>query len=193
MIERLRTRIANLLGRIGRLRRRQDYWKERAFHAEDLLATSIIMPGTHRWTPAVERWRSLIHHHMGVSGGERYWQDEDRLLDLMLGVMEFESGGLPNAVCKVEWIGDEPPGYDGTPATRASGLFQHVPAYWESRSNAAGFEGRNIFDVEANVGTACWLLWDGWHPETAPNWRHWSAAHVNRQGSYEWALAQLDA
>lgn len=176
---------------IRQLIRRRDYWKRRARAAEDTLATSIILPGRHRWLPPVERWRSLVHYWMGVYGGDKYRQDEDRNLDLMLGVMGWESGGEPLAVSRVEWIGTPPPGYDGSVATRASGLFQHVPAFWASRSKAAGFENRSIFDVQANVATACWLLWNGWHPETAPNWKHWSAAHVNREGSYEWAVKKI--
>ena len=171
---------------LGLMRRRKNYWKARCHACEDGMADSIILPGYHRWSPMVERWRSLVWYYM-----QRYDKAQPKDLDILLGIMEKESQGLPLAVCHVEWIGDPPPGYDGTPATRASGLFQQVPAYWQARAKAAGFEGRSIFDVDANVGVAVWLLYDGWHPDTAPNWRHWSAAHVGRIGSYEWALSNL--
>lgn len=39
----------------------------------------------------------------------------------------------------------------------ASGLFQHIPRYWAERSAAAGWEGADIFDPEANVAVAAWL------------------------------------
>jgi hypothetical protein len=111
--------------------------------------------------------------------------------DMLLGVVSGESGGDPNAVCKVEWIGSPPPGYDGTPATRASGLFQHVPAYFTGRAQQAGFGGRSIFDVEANIGTACWLVYHS--PSKAPNWQHWPDAPNGALGSASKAKQLLAA
>lgn len=183
-IERLKARLAAAVNRRNR-------WKTRARTAEQQLRSSIILPGEHVWKPDVERWRSLVHHHMTRYGNGAYLAQPGRLLDLMLGIMQHESGGDPLAICRVEWVGTPPPGYDATPATRASGLFQHVPAYFDARARAAGYTGRSTFDPEANVATACWLLWNGWHPETAPNWQHWSAAHLGRDGSYEWAVRQI--
>jgi hypothetical protein len=46
-------------------------------------------------------------------------------------------------------------------SSRASGWFQHLPKFWEERSEAAGFAGVDIMDPVANVGVAAWLLYDG--------------------------------
>ena len=187
------------VSQLARCQRLRQAWKTRALETDRMLAELrdertrlIVLPGRVTWPAPAERWRSVCHHYLTQYGGTKYQADESRTLDLMLGVCHFESAGDPHAICRVEWIGTPPPGYDGTPATRASGLFQHIPAYFVSRAKAAGFEGGSIFDVDANVGTACWLLWDGWHPETAPNWQHWSAAHVGRLGSFEKAKAIVD-
>jgi hypothetical protein len=55
------------------------------------------------------------------------------------------------------------------PSSRASGWFQHLPKFWQERSDAAGFAGEPILDPVANVGVAAWLLYDGggkshWYP-----------------------------
>ena len=47
------------------------------------------------------------------------------------------------------------------PSSRASGWFQHLPKFWQERSDAAGFAGVDILDPVANVGVAAWLLYDG--------------------------------
>ena len=47
------------------------------------------------------------------------------------------------------------------PSSRASGWFQHLPKFWDERSDAAGFAGVDILDPVANVGVAAWLLYDG--------------------------------
>lgn len=57
------------------------------------------------------------------------------------------------------------------PATGASGLFQHLPEEWAERSAAAGFPGASIFDPEANVGVAAWLLY-----ESPGGWSHWECS-----------------
>lgn len=180
-----------MFDRVRRLRRRRDYWKARAETAEVELALSRRLPGQHEWDRLAERWRSLVDYWLEVYGGDRYAGDRDRILDLMVGIMQRESSGMPDAVCHVEWVGEPPPGYDGTPQTRASGLYQHVPAYWPERSKAAGFEGASIFNPNANIAVACYLLWAGWPDTPAPHWHHWSGAHVSAEGSYEWALRML--
>jgi len=55
------------------------------------------------------------------------------------------------------------------PSSRASGWFQHLPKFWQERSEKAGFAGEPILDPVANVGVAAWLLYDGggkshWYP-----------------------------
>ena len=47
------------------------------------------------------------------------------------------------------------------PSSRASGWFQHLPKFWQERSEKAGFAGESILDPIANVGVAAWLLYDG--------------------------------
>ena len=69
-------------------------------------------------------------------------------------VMACESLGDPNA---------------RNPRSGASGLFQHMPRYWPERSAAAGFGGRSIFDPEANVGVAAWMIYE--YP--GGGWKHW--------------------
>ncbi len=98
-----------------------------------------------------------------------YWfRPED--VRTALGIIYHESRGTRKAV---------------NPESGAAGYFQHLPKYWEARSLAAGFGGKRIFDADANIGTAAWLVYDGWHPETAPNWQHWAA-------TYPKALADID-
>jgi len=50
----------------------------------------------------------------------------------------------------------------------AVGWFQHLARFWVERSTAAGWEGSNIFDPEANVAVAAWLYYTGgvrhWNP-----------------------------
>lgn len=49
----------------------------------------------------------------------------------------------------------------------AAGLFQHLPEFWEERTAAAGQAGSNIFDPEANIAVASWLVYEG------GGWKHW--------------------
>jgi murein DD-endopeptidase MepM/ murein hydrolase activator NlpD len=95
--------------------------------------------------PEVERWRSLV---------DTWWVLNSQPLDYVLLILWAESRGNPAAV---------------NPESGASGLFQHLPQYWQYRSEAAGFPGADIFDPEANVATAAWL----W---TVQGWEAWEAA-----------------
>lgn len=85
----------------------------------------------------VEEWRPLVARFFPAAQ-----------VDKALRVMACESQGNPDA---------------RNPSSGAAGLFQHMPQWWASRSQAAGFAGRSVYDPEANVGTAAWL-WsrDGW-------------------------------
>lgn len=94
--------------------------------------------------PNVERWRGLVSKYFPAAH-----------VDDALSVIWGESRGIPGAV---------------NPSSRASGLFQHLPQYWESRSKQAGFQGKSIFDPEANIGTAAWLF-----KGSGNSWAHWSA------------------
>jgi hypothetical protein len=91
---------------------------------------------------------------------EQYWGaagygDE---VEYALMILNAESTGVPTAV---------------NPRSRASGLFQHLPRYWEERSRAAGWAGADIFDPEANIAVAAWLR------ATSPQhgWYHWEPTH----------------
>ncbi|MEX1272175.1 MAG: transglycosylase SLT domain-containing protein, partial [Acidimicrobiia bacterium] len=57
------------------------------------------------------------------------------------------------------------------PATGSSGLFQHVPDEWAERSAEAGHPTASIFDPEANVAVAAWMLY-----ELPGGWSHWDCA-----------------
>ncbi len=138
----------------------------------------------------VLRWRRLIR---------RYFHGQhDRRRALL--ILRCESCGDPNAISEKEWQGPPPPGYDGTAETRASGLFQQVPAYWPARLRAARTwyalqgvslpAGDSIFHPELNIAVAAWLVYDGWHPQTAPNWQHWSGISAGVEGCLEWAQKQ---
>ena len=50
----------------------------------------------------------------------------------------------------------------------ASGWYQHLPKFWEERSIAAGVPGASMFDPEANVIVASWLLY-----KTPQGTGHW--------------------
>lgn len=54
------------------------------------------------------------------------------------------------------------------PSSNASGLFQHIPRFWPSRSEKAGLPGANIFDPESNVAVAAWLVYSN------GGWKHWN-------------------
>jgi hypothetical protein len=95
-----------------------------------------------KFAPNVEQWRSLVAAHFPAS-----------IVDEALSVMACESQGNPGAV---------------NPSSRASGLFQHLPEYWDQRSRHAGVPNKSIFDPNANVQTAAWL----WRQTR--DWSHWS-------------------
>jgi len=93
--------------------------------------------------PNVERWRGLVATHFPAA-----------VVNQALSVMEGESEGNPMAK---------------NPVSGASGLFQHMPAFWASRSRQAGVPGGNIYDPVANVTVAGWLY------RQSGTWDHWSS------------------
>lgn len=94
------------------------------------------------FSPNVERWRGLVSAHF-----------PPEYVNQALSVMHCESRGNPNAV---------------NPTSKASGLFQHLPKFWDSRSRQAGVPGASIFDPTANVTVAGWLFRQSY------TWNHWS-------------------
>lgn len=83
---------------------------------------------------------------------ERYFRPED--VNRAIRIAWCESSFNPRAV---------------NPTSRAAGLFQHLPQFWGDRSSLAGWPGADIFDNEANVAVAAWLLYE--FPGT---WEHWT-------------------
>ncbi|MPZ52746.1 MAG: transglycosylase SLT domain-containing protein [Acidimicrobiia bacterium] len=94
--------------------------------------------------PGAEGWRDLVEQYFPASE-----------VDRAIRIIDCESNGDPNA---------------RNPSSGASGLFQHLPRYWPERSNAAGFAGSSIYDPEANIGVAAWLVYE--YP--AGGWHHWT-------------------
>lgn len=93
--------------------------------------------------PGPEGWRPLV---------EEFFRPGD--VDRAIRVMACESLGDPNA---------------RNPRSGASGLFQHIPSYWPERSASAGYGGASIFDPEANVAVAAWMIYE--YP--GGGWQHW--------------------
>lgn len=90
----------------------------------------------------VEAWRPLVAAYFGPGEVER-----------ALRVIYCESSGDPGAK---------------NPRSSASGLFQHLARFWPERSTDAGRPGADIFDPEANVAVAAWLVYQG------GGWSHWN-------------------
>lgn len=79
---------------------------------------------------------------------EMYFYPED--LEWARRIMMCESSNRPDAK---------------NPQSSASGLFQHLPKFWEERTakaNEAGYtNGGDIFDPRDNVAVAAWLFYEG--------------------------------
>ncbi len=86
--------------------------------------------------PDVERWRPLVEQYFPAC-----W------VNWALRIVACESGGVPDIRNRA----------GGT----ASGLFQHLPRYWDARARKAGWEGADIFSPEANIAVSAWLFNDG--------------------------------
>ena len=82
--------------------------------------------------PATARWRGLV---------ERSFPED--LVWEALAVMQCESNGVPDAV---------------NATSSATGLFQFLPGTWAYASVAAGYEGADARDPDANVAAAAWLV-----------------------------------
>ena len=111
---------------------------------EDVVAAHHLASVQHSWpSTGSEGWRPLV---------ATYFPSAD--VDRAMRVLACESNGDPGAV---------------NPTSGAAGLFQHMPRFWEERSWAAGYCGRDIFDPVANVAVAAWLAYDA----PAGGWHHW--------------------
>lgn len=112
------------------------------------------------WNPPAETTTTprAIANSRGVGAGVEQWRDlvaayfPPNQVDRALCIISRESNGDPNA-------------YNSS--SGASGLFQHLPKYWDSRSAKAGWSGASIMDTNANTAVAAWL----W---TVDGWWHWN-------------------
>ena len=94
-----------------------------------------------------------------------YFAPEDH--DLMEQIAFCESSADPNDSYSVAV----------NPKSGATGWFQHLPKWWDERSKKAGFEGRSMYDPEANVGVASYLYYN---MDSNPRWggaSHWYPSH----------------
>lgn len=89
-----------------------------------------------------EGWRPIV---------ELYF--EPRHVSRALRVMRCESGGDPLAK---------------NPTSTASGLFQHLASQWATRAERAGWGHADVFDPQANIAVAAWLVYEG------GGWGHWN-------------------
>ena len=108
-----------------------------------LLAAELIGIQPNQLPIGTDRWAALVTHYFTPSD-----------VNLALRVIHCESSGHPDAV---------------NPASGAAGLFQHLPSYWDERARLANVNA-SIFDAEASVAVASWLVYEG------GGWRHWEAS-----------------
>ena len=87
---------------------------------------------------------------------EQYFPSD--MVDDALVVIACESNGDP--------VAENP--YSG-----AAGLFQFIPSTWAWAAPGAGFSGASVFEPEANVGAAAWVVQQSIDREAHP-WAHWS-------------------
>ncbi|MCB2224532.1 MAG: transglycosylase SLT domain-containing protein [Actinobacteria bacterium] len=125
----------------------QEQRRQEALAAMQAAAAAASAAG---WTPGagVEPWRGLVAQYFPAA-----------MVDDALSVMACESLGDPLAINKY---------------SAASGLFQHLPYYWPSRSTKAGWGGADIFDPEANIAVAAWLVNRTITVEGRDAWAHWT-------------------
>ena len=108
--------------------------------------TTTSPPTTTRPPPNpgdVERWRGLVTSYFSSD-----------LVEDALRVIQCESRGDPSA-------------YNASSA--ASGLFQFIPSTWASARSQSGWHGADVFDPEANIAVAAWLVYSSSSP-----WTHWT-------------------
>ena len=55
----------------------------------------------------------------------------------------------------------EPVIINGVNYGHAEGVFQFIPSTWERMSSQAGYGGRSVQDVHANINTAVWAFSTG--------------------------------
>lgn len=86
-------------------------------------------------------------------------------------VTEYFAADDVNRAIRVAWCMSAFNPAAMNPATGSSGLFQHLPDQWAEHSAAAGHPTASIFDPEASVAVAAWMLY-----ELPGGWSHWDCA-----------------
>jgi len=174
-------RVILLRDRVVSLRAQRDALKRRVLLAE----ARPQLRGRRFYGPEVEKWRGLLQWCFDHWANKMLSRDATEYeVDYGMGLVHHESSGYHLARSHLEWIGTPPPGYDPTDeTTKATGLCAHVPAYWPSRSRAAGFEGWPILDPYAQLMVMGWMVYDYWHLKPAPNFAHWPDAPDGTPGS----------
>ena len=81
----------------------------------------------------------------------------------------FQPGDVERAVL-IAWCESRYDANANHPTSGASGLFQHIPRFWTSRSEKAGVGGADIYDPAANTAVAAWLVYSN------GGWKHWNAS-----------------
>ncbi len=111
------------------------------------LTGSELRPVSVKIETGVAQWRSQVTKYF-----PKY------LVEDALSVMWCESRGLSNAT---------------SPVSDARGLFQHKLKYWKLRADGAGFENADVFEAEANIAAAAWLV-DLSVSQGKDPWEHWA-------------------
>jgi len=81
----------------------------------------------------VDKWRPTV---------QEFFRAED--VDWAMRIIACESEGNPNAV---------------NPHSGATGLFQHLPEYWDHRAAMAGYGGAHATEPRANIAASAWLYY----------------------------------
>lgn len=133
---------AGLLDELEDMRERHPYW---SYQAQRIYLSPQRSAG-HSWS--VEQWRPLV---------EQYFPADQ--VATAMRVLNCETGGT-----------GDPDSYNES--SEASGLFQHLPKYWDDRSAKAGWAGVSIFWPDANIGVAAWLADES--RGRGHGWHHWT-------------------
>lgn len=69
-----------------------------------------------------------------------------------------------NRAIRVAWCESSFNPTSANPETGGAGLFHHLPEFWPTRAEAAGFSGAEPTDAEANVAAAAYAVYEegGW-------------------------------
>jgi hypothetical protein len=77
-----------------------------------------------------------------------------------LVALYFEPADVDRAV-RISWCESTFNAGSIDPGDGGAGLFHHSPAGWADVAASAGWPGADIFDPEANVAAAAWLVYQG--------------------------------